>query len=110
LQPLLDDEALHQVSQNLPPLRPRPRLPGTARRLVGALGLVSRLAEKPRLCFGRAPRPAEGGPSGEEGGRIFCRGGEEGRGGGGLGGEAGQRWEEQRQESIINTEISRVLF
>ncbi len=38
-----------------------------------------------------------GGLSGEEGRRVFCRGGDEGRGGGRLRGEAGQCWEEQRQ-------------
>lgn len=99
LEPLLDDKSLHQVSQNLSSLRPRPRLPGGAQRLAQAVRLVFRLVVGlPRLGFGparsrfvdlvlllcrrRVLRQAEvgrvGALSGEEGWRVFCRGGDEG--------------------------------
>lgn len=90
LKPLLNDKSFHQVSQNLPALGPRLRLPGAAQRLVEALRDFFGLAEG--LGLGGAdrrvdllrlvPRQAEvsgaGGPRGQEGRGVFCRRGDEG--------------------------------
>lgn len=98
LEPLLDDKSLHQVSQDLSSLGPRPRLPRAVKRLAEALGLIFRLAKRRwlglglsrvlrllgrfddflRLVLHQSQVCMVEGLSGEEGGRVFCRRGDEG--------------------------------
>lgn len=117
LEPLLDDESLHQVGQNLPALGPTPRLPGVERdRLVlqlaerlrlrysQTLQLVSgRFVHLLRLVLRQGEVSRVGGLGGRQGRRVLRRGGDEGRGRGRLRGEAGQRWVEGRRGQELVT-------